>query len=231
MRMRKFRATFVLSYLIGIGVVMPSSAQTIDPMAQRMAACTGCHGKEGRAGPDGFYPRIAGKPAEYIYRQLKNFQETRRDYSVMTHMVRNLSDDYLKSIATYFSGLDLPYPAPLPATAPVSELKRGEQLVKLGDPSRNIPACNQCHGEQMTGMLPATPGLLGLPRDYVNSQVGAWKEGTRKGQAPDCMNKVAKQLNADDLSAISSWLSAQTVPTNSKPVAERAVSIAARCNW
>ena len=30
-----------------------------------LLACTTCHGKEGRAGPDGYYPRIAGKPAGY----------------------------------------------------------------------------------------------------------------------------------------------------------------------
>jgi cytochrome c553 len=208
-----------------------AQSQPLDSMAQRMTACTTCHGKEGRAAPDGFYPRIAGKPAEYLYQQLKNFQQRRRNYDVMTHMVRNLSDDYLKSIAMYFSELDLPYPAPVASSASPAELSRGEQLVKRGDATLKIPACNQCHGDQMTGMLPATPGLLGLPRDYVNSQIGAWKEGSRKGQSPDCMSKVAKQLNAQDLSAISSWLAAQHVPSNGKPALAQPVAIAARCNW
>jgi cytochrome c553 len=206
-------------------------AQASDSMAQRMNACTVCHGKEGRAGPDGFYPRIAGKPAEYLYRQLKNFQSRNRSYETMTHMVRNLSDTYLKEIAIYFSQLDLPYPPPLLTVANAAELNRGEQIVKRGDREKNIPACTQCHGEQMTGMLPATPGLLGLPRDYVNSQVGAWKEGSRRGTMPDCMNKVAKQLTPADISAVSSWLSAQAVPLNGKPAAERDVAIAKRCEW
>ena len=212
-------------------VVGKSHSQPVDSMAQRMTACTACHGKEGRAAPDGFYPRIAGKPAQYLYQQLKSFQQRRRNYDVMTHMVRNLSDDYLKAIATYFSELDLPYAAPIAAGASPTDLSRGEQLVKRGDATLKIPACNQCHGDQMTGMLPETPGLLGLPRDYINSQIGAWKEGSRKGQAPDCMNKVAKQLNAQDLSAISSWLSAQAVPANGKPAPQQAVAIAARCDW
>jgi cytochrome c553 len=225
---------FKLCVLIGVVVFLligKAHSQPADSMAQRMTACTVCHGKEGRAAPDGFYPRIAGKPAQYLYQQLKNFQQRQRNYDVMTHMVRNLSDDYLKAIATYFSELDLPYPAPIATSASPAELSRGEQLVKRGDAGLKIPACNQCHGDQMTGMLPATPGLLGLPRDYINSQVGAWKEGSRKGQAPDCMNKVAKQLNAQDLSAISSWLSAQPVPANGKPASQQAVAIAARCDW
>ncbi|MBC7445185.1 MAG: c-type cytochrome, partial [Polaromonas sp.] len=34
-----------------------------DSMAQRTLACTACHGPQGRAAADGYYPRLAGKPA------------------------------------------------------------------------------------------------------------------------------------------------------------------------
>ena len=200
-------------------------------MAQRMSACAACHGKEGRAAADGFYPRIAGKPQEYLYRQLKNFQSQRRNYAPMTHMVKNLSDAYLKEIAQYFSQLELPYAAPAKIEASAALLDRGEVLVKRGDTTKNLPACNACHGESMTGMLPAVPGLLGLPKDYVASQIGAWKEGIRRGTAPDCMKKVAQQLSVDDLNAISTWLALQPVPEKGKPAAQRDVPIAIRCDW
>ncbi len=216
-------------FLIGLQFCQFAVAQ--DLMADRMSACTTCHGKEGRAAPDGFYPRIAGKPAEYLYAQLKHFQQRRRSYDPMNHMVKNLSDVYLREIADYFSALNVPYPPPLPVAASTKELARGEQLVRRGDQQLGIPACNQCHGEQMTGMLPATPGLLGLPRDYINSQIGSWKEGTRKSTAPNCMNKVAKQLRAEDLSAVAGWLAAQPVPANGKAEAMKVVSIAEKCDW
>jgi cytochrome c553 len=221
-----FRCLFLL---LSLELTQVCLAQ--DLMTERMSACMACHGKEGRAAPDGFYPRIAGKPADYLYAQLKHFQQRRRSYDPMTHMVKNLSDAYLKEIAQYFSDLNLPYPPPLSIAASLEELARGEQLVKKGDSALGIPACNQCHGDQMTGMLPATPGLLGLPRDYVNSQLGAWKEGTRRSAAPNCMNKVAKQLRAQDVSAIAGWLAAQPVPVNGKPAAIKAVSIAVSCDW
>jgi cytochrome c553 len=80
-------------------------------------------------------------------------------------------------------------------------------------------------------MLPATPGLVGLPRDYINSQIGSWKEGTRKSAAPNCMSKVAKQLRAEDVSAIAGWLAAQPVPANGKPEAMKSVGIAESCSW
>lgn len=52
-----------------------------DTMAQRMLACTGCHGAQGRAAPDGYYPRLAGKPAAYLFDQLLAFRDGRRRYA------------------------------------------------------------------------------------------------------------------------------------------------------
>ena len=47
-----------------LSAAMAGSAQTIpDTMAQRMQPCSACHGREGRATPEAFFPRIAGKPA------------------------------------------------------------------------------------------------------------------------------------------------------------------------
>ncbi|OWW20214.1 c-type cytochrome [Noviherbaspirillum denitrificans] len=185
-----------------------------DSIAQRALACTACHGKEGRATSEGFFPRIAGKPAQYLYNQLRNFRDGRRQYPQMTYMVAHLSDDYLKEMAGYFSSLHPPYPPPqvvivLPTTA-----ERGRRLVRNGDAARNIPACASCHGERLTGMLPAIPSLVGLPRDYLNAQFGAWKDGSRRAHAPDCMAQIARQMNPEDIAAVTAWLSSQPVPAD-----------------
>ncbi len=190
-----------------------------DTMAQRALACTACHGKEGRAGPDGYYPRIAGKPAGYLYNQLLNFREARRNYALMTRMTDPLSDAYLMEIAQHFAALDLPYPAPHRASFPADVLRRGQELALKGDASRQIPACAQCHGQALTGVQPNTPGLLGLPRDYLNAQLGAWKTRQRRAHAPDCMAQIADQLTTDDVAAVSSWLATQVLPPNTKAVA------------
>ncbi len=142
-------------------------------MAERTRACSHCHGKQGRAGPDGYYPRLAGKPAAYLYNQLLNFREGRRHYSLMTGLLEPLTDAYLMEMAQYFAGLNLPYPPPTPvaATTP-AQLARGKSLVTQGDPQKKIPACINCHGDRLTGALPHVPGLLGLTRDYLNAQLG-----------------------------------------------------------
>ena len=188
-----------------------------DTIAQRTLACTACHGPQGRAAPDGYYPRLAGKPAGYLYNQLINFRDGRRHYGLMTQLVDPLSNAYLLEIAQYFSALEVPYPAPLATVAPASVLARGKQLVSQGDPARQVPACVQCHGTALTGVAPNIPGLLGLPRDYLNAQLGAWKTGQRRAHAPDCMKAVVARLREEDINAVSSWLAAQPLPASSKP--------------
>jgi cytochrome c553 len=191
--------------------------QPEDTMAQRVEACTGCHGRQGRAASDGYYPRIAGKPAGYLYQQLLAFRDGRRRYAPMTALLDPLSDDYLREIAEHFAALDLPHAAPQPATAPQATLARGRELALRGDAARKIPACVQCHGERLTGVAPALPGLVGLPRDYVVAQLGAWRSGNRRARAPDCMARVAQRLAPDDIGALSHWLAAQPVPGGGRP--------------
>jgi cytochrome c553 len=189
-----------------------------DTMAQRVQACTACHGKEGRAAADGYYPRIAGKPAGYLFNQLTGFRDGRRHYALMANLLEPLAgpegDAYLREIALHFAATQLPYPAPQAPTASQAMLERGRTLALQGDAARGVPACAACHGQALTGVLPATPGLLGLPRDYLNAQLGGWRTGNRRALAPDCMAEVARALAPDDISAVSQWLAAQAVPVS-----------------
>lgn len=208
---------FVASVAIVLGSMTTANAQTIpDTLQQRVKACVACHGQEGRATTDGFYPRIAGKPAGYLLNQLRNFREGKRVYPMMTYMVAHLNDAYLQEIANYFSELNPPYAAPQANAASADMLARGRDLVKLGDTNKKLPACIACHGDKMTGLAPFIPGLLGLPRDYLVAQLGAWQTGSRHAAAPDCMQSVAKQLDANDIAAVSAWLAMQTLPAQTK---------------
>ncbi len=207
----------LVSLVFSAALSTAAAATFEDTIAQRTLACTACHGPQGRAAPDGYYPRLAGKPAGYLYNQLLNFRDGRRQYALMSQLIAPLSDAYLMEIATYFSQLEVPYPAPPRATASPEVLRLGQQLVLRGDAARQVPACVQCHGQAMTGVAPNVPGLLGLPRDYLNAQLGAWKAGQRRSHAPDCMKDVVARLTLEDINAVSSWVSAQALPANTHP--------------
>ncbi|CAN5674608.1 c-type cytochrome [soil metagenome] len=211
------RALLTASLSMAASLPLRAAPQVEDSIAQRVQACTGCHGPQGRAAPDGYYPRIAGKPAGYLYNQLLNFRDGRREYSLMSNLLAPLSDAYLREIAEHFASLDLPYPPHEPTKASVTDLSIGEALATRGDAERQIPACVACHGQALTGVAPGIPGLMGLPRDYINGQLGAWKAGNRKAHGPDCMAQVAKALTPQDISAVSSWLSALPLPADTRP--------------
>jgi cytochrome c553 len=188
-----------------------------DTIGQRVQACVVCHGKEGRATAEGYLPRIAGKPAVYLYNQLLNFRDGRRQNAAMTKLLAHLSDNYLREVAEYFASVDLPYPPPQIPAAPAPALARGEALVLHGDPGRQLPSCRECHGTALMGVQPAVPGLLGLPRDSLVAQLGAWKLGGRQAQSPDCMARIAKGLSPEDVFAITTWLASQPVPPDHAP--------------
>jgi len=194
-----------------------------DTLAQRLAPCLSCHGNTPAPGSGSprderrYFPRIAGKPAGYLYNQLQNFRAGRRQYPLMTWMVTPLSSAYLHEIADYFAAEHLPAPVLDRATLPAAELERGRELVTHGDAALRVPACVACHGERLSGALPAVPGLLGLPRDYINAQFGAWRNGTRRAHAPDCMATIAGRLSLPDVAAISAWLASEPLPPDARP--------------
>jgi len=188
-----------------------------DTMEERVAPCGQCHSSATEATKDGFSPRIAGKPAGYLFNQLVSFRDGRRGYQPMVYLLQNLPDDYLREMAAYFSKSNLPYPPPEPARLPPAETQRARSLVEHGDPARGVPACIECHGAGLAGIAPNIPGLLGLPRQYMNAQFGAWRNGTLRSIEPDCMGEVARRLAPEDAAVLASWLAAQAVPPGIKP--------------
>jgi cytochrome c553 len=208
----------VLATLVLAGASLNARAAAPATLEQRIAACLSCHGE--RPQGDAYFPRIAGKPAGYLYNQLRNFRDGRRQYPMMVYMTAHLPDAYLREIADYFAALHPPYPPPAPGSASQAggaQLARGEMLVRHGDPARKIPACVACHGAALAGVEPAIPGLLGLPSDYINAQFGAWKNTTRRAAAPDCMAQIAARLSEADVAAASAWLARQTPDAAARP--------------
>lgn len=208
----------------------PINVPVPDTMAERVKACVICHGTEDRVGRDGYYPRIAGKPEGYLFNQLRNFRDGQRYYRPMALLIADVSDQYLLEIAAYFSALKQPYPPPERTAAAPDELRLARKLINQGDAARKIPACVECHGKQLMGTAPFIPGLLGLPRAYMIAQFGAWRNGgVIRGQTPDCMSEIAKQLTPKETNALAAWLAAQPVPENAGSAAALPVEMARRC--
>ncbi|WP_225781649.1 c-type cytochrome [Xenophilus sp. Marseille-Q4582] len=216
MPIRNILTTCWLALLLAAPGATALAQPAASDMAPRVAACVTCHGRDGQATNSGYFPRIAGKPAGYLYEQLRNFRDGRRLQPAMNHLLTNLSDAYLREMAAYFAGLRYPYPPPAAPDLAPGVLARGRTLVFEGDPARGLPACASCHGAALTGTEPGIPGLLGLPRLYIASQLGAWLTGERRALPPDCMAEVGRKLQPADIQAVAGWLSAQPMPSTTQ---------------
>ena len=205
----------VRAALLCLLAIAPAAAAP--DLGERLRACTACHGEDAIRIEEGYIPRIQGKPAGYLFNQLVNYREARRHNPAMNHLVHYLSDTYLSEIAGYFAARTVPYPEPAPAPGNQALLERGEQLVRAGDPEAGIPSCQSCHGERLAGVLPATPGLIGLPRHYIMGQLGAWRVGRREAASPDCMATIAQRLSAHDIGAVAGWLASRPLPEDTSP--------------
>ncbi len=210
------------------GAAGPAHAATT--LRQRIDGCIACHGPHGQGGGSGGYaPRIGGKPAGYLYHQMQNFRDGYRAYPLMTWMVQYLPDAYMKEIAAYFARQNPPPVQPQTPMASAATLALGHRLVTKGDAQRGVPACMACHGADLMGVRPDVPGLLGLTNDYINAQLGAFKQGIRRTREPNCMHEVTARLSGAEIGAVSAWLSAQPVPPGAEPAAAGSVKFPLRC--
>ena len=226
------KSKLVLGILLAIVTVdgtTQAAERAPDTMAARVLACASCHGAQGEGTSDEYFPRLAGKPAGYLYNQLVAFRDARRKYPPMNYLLEFLPDAYLKQIAEHFASLRPPFPTLAPPVVSKEILAHGEALVTHGDPARSIPACQGCHGPTFTGMEPAIPGLLGLRASYISAQLGAWRYGTRTAKAPDCMQQVAGRLTEDDVKAIAAFLSSRPAPTDPNPAAHGSLPMPLVC--
>ncbi len=213
-------AVSISATLLAFGCAHAAAAPpppSLDTIEQRVQPCTVCHGNEGRATREGYYPRIAGKPTGYLFNQLLNFRDGRRHFPMMVYLTNLQNDNYLREIAGYFGVQRVPYLPPQPLTISSSALERGRVLVTEGDTGLHVPSCRSCHGARLLGVAPAVPGLLGVSRDYLIAQLSAWRLGTRAALAPDCMAELVHRMRLEDVNAATAWLAMQAVPEDTEP--------------
>jgi cytochrome c553 len=205
------------------------SFKDVDSIEARVQGCVTCHGQSGQGTNNGYFPRIAGKPAGYLYNQLVAFRDGTRRYPPMNYLVAYMPDSYLREIAEHFSKQRPPFAAKEAASVDAATAARGQALATGGDPQKGIPACVACHGAGLTGMEPGIPGLVGLRPTYIVAQLTRWRVGERHAAQPDCMQRIASRLSDTDITAVAAWLSQQAAPKDASPESSNLVRMPLAC--
>ncbi|PEQ11446.1 cytochrome C [Novosphingobium sp. PC22D] len=170
-----------------------------------LATCTGCHGTDGmgRGQPD--IPIIAGQRAASLVAALEAYAAGERASGPMQVAAARLSTSEIRALAGHFARMPGLAEIPLP----------GEPaLLTRGMPSRQLPACTQCHAPDKRAPL-----ITGQRETYIADRLRNWRgEKTvidaKKSKAP--MPTIARRIPEEAIAEIARALAevqrARTAP-------------------
>jgi cytochrome c553 len=176
-----------------------------------VAACASCHGMHGEGNAAAGFPRLAGQWQYYLARQMTSFANGSRNNAVMSPIAKMLTQQQIDAVSAYYAALFVPSSKPV-ARAPPKMLERGRILATVGDNSREIQACANCHGPGGVGEPPTYPYLAGQHGSYLIEALAEWKNGIRNTDPSQQMSIIAKHLVDDDVAAVAAYYSMQPAP-------------------
>jgi cytochrome c553 len=71
--------------------------------SQGIPACATCHGPQARG--NNIFPRLAGQHGDYLVRQALAIQRDLRAAPVMRDVIKDISQDQMRAVATYLESL------------------------------------------------------------------------------------------------------------------------------
>ena len=192
MELSRFSAGVVAGLLAGLAW-LPAAAQDIEAGRTKAQACAACHGADGNSSTAN-YPNLAGQTWRYLYIQLKDFKEGRRNDPVMSPMAAPLSRDDMINIANYFAA----------QTARPSSFKADDAKVRLGKAKADETLCAMCHLGGFSGQN-EIPRVAGQQYDYVVKQLKDFKARNRTNDAGN-MTSVAQTLSSADIENLAHYI-------------------------
>ena len=171
----------------------PARAQDVEAGRVKSQACAACHGADGNS-VAGMFPNLAGQTWRYIYIQLKDFKEGRRNNPMMSPMAVPLSRQDMIDIANYFAA----------QTAKPSTFKADEAKIKLGKAKADETLCSMCHLGGFAGQN-EIPKVAGQQYEYVVQQLRDFKARKRTNDAGN-MTSVAQTLSETDIENLAHYI-------------------------
>jgi cytochrome c553 len=197
----KLQPIALLAALCGLFASSAFAEGTAAAGEAKATPCAACHGVDGNsANPQ--WPTLAGQHKQYIIKQLKAFKGGSRQDPLMTPMAATLSEDDMADLAAYFSSK-----APTGLEADAAKVSAGQRLYRGGDANTGVAACEACHGPSGSGNPTALfPAIRGQHSTYVETQLKAYRSGTRQTDQNQMMRNVANAMSDDQIAAVAAYV-------------------------
>lgn len=159
--------------------------------------CNTCHAKNGQGDDD---VSVAGHPATYIFKQLKDFKDHKRD-GVMRKKVKKLTDKDMADFSVWYASLPFAKGAGVGGQVAID-------LVYKGDPKRMLKPCSTCHGQNGEGGKYDSPAITGQNKDAFIEMMEAFKDGDRTNDIYSRMRLIAEVLTEKEIQALADYYAA-----------------------
>ncbi len=171
--------------------------------ATKVVACGACHGPSGNDVVIPQAAKLGGQNASYLYKQLQDIKSGSRQILLMAGQLNALSDQDLADIAAHYASLDEPLGA-----AEESAVELGQTLYRAGNADLGIAACSACHSPTGAGNAGAGyPSLRGQDPTYTETQLRAFRDGSRNNDLASVMRDTVARLNDAEITALASYIS------------------------
>jgi cytochrome c553 len=161
--------------------------------------CALCHGPEGESA-SAVYPRLAAQHPDYLQKQLKDFRDGRRKSDTMSEMAKDLQDEDIAILATFFAGKKAG--ARQPGDADLAAV--GKFIFLRGNSYSGVAACASCHGPKGYG-TEQLPRLAGQHPAYVETQLKDFNKRDRNNDNA-IMHSIASKLTELETKAVSVYI-------------------------
>lgn len=201
MRVNALCVALLLLSPLGSGLAEAQAPEKVPAIVQQV--CSACHGLDGNS-VNPSVPKLAGRHAEYLIRELKDFASGKRKSDVMGALSQTVDAADLKPIAEYFAKQK-------PTSEKVTDraaAARGEKMFQDGDEDRGVPACAGCHEEDGAGTK-RFPRLAGQHKEYLVDQMMKFRNDVHTYAGARFMREVTKRMTESEIQAVAEYMSAK----------------------
>jgi cytochrome c553 len=199
--MFKFSLAVLLASISGAVLAQSTKPASLPKHVQDIVngRCALCHGPEGESA-SAVYPRLAAQHPDYLQKQLKDFRDGRRKSDTMSDMAKDLQDEDIAALATFFAGKKTG--ARQPGDADLAAV--GKYIFLKGNRFSGVAACASCHGPNGHG-TEQLPRLAGQHPAYVETQLTEFNKRARTNDNA-IMHSIASKLTELETKAVAVYI-------------------------